>query len=74
MSRIIGTIPITGTLSKVDTNDAYPLISNQDIKGGYKVVKSITERDNIPQSFLEEGLIVYIENTNQEFLWTNNTW
>lgn len=74
MSRITGTVPITGTLSKVDTNDTYPLISNQDIKGGYKVVKSITERDNIPQSFLEEGLIVYIENTNQEFLWTNNAW
>lgn len=46
------------------TEDTYPTHKAKYGQGGYRTVDNITERDEIPSERLEEGMLVYVINDN----------
>ena len=65
MAKIEQTVAITGTLSRIDTNDTYPLINHYDIKGGLRQVADRNELNNISQSYLIDGMLVLLQDTQE---------
>lgn len=74
MSKITGTVSITGQLSRKDTDDNYPLVHQNDIKGGYRILIDESEMSQIPIQYLEDGMKVLISNNDKEFIYKNGGW
>ena len=72
MAKIEQTVAITGTLSRIDTNDTYPLLNHYDIKGGLRQVADRNELNNISQSYLIDGMLFLLQDT-QELVIYNET-
>lgn len=54
----------------------YPLLEDLDIKGGFRVVPTILDRDTIPSAMRKEGMYVYVVSTAliYKLLADLNTW
>ena len=65
MAKIEQTVAITGTLSRIDTNDTYPLLNHYDIKGGLRQVADRNELNNISQSYLIDGMLFLLQDTQE---------
>lgn len=73
MADIKGT-NIASPVAPFTTDDAYPTHYAKYGNGGYKEVATITDRDAIPLSRLEDGCIVYVKADNTEYRWIDNDW
>ena len=75
MAKYIGTVPITGTITPVDTNDKYPLVNVDHIKGGYRSVPTKADLNSIPASHLVNGMLGYVVDENKFYIYsTENGW
>jgi hypothetical protein len=74
VQSIPGTVPVTGPIAPTGTADAYPSHLALYGKGGLRTVASNTERDAIPTERREEGMLVYVTNTDAYWRWENNSW
>ncbi|NLR94853.1 hypothetical protein [Flammeovirga agarivorans] len=51
----------------VHANSDYPIISSEDVQGGYKSVFSTTERDNIPLQKRGYGVLISVKNADNTY-------
>jgi len=76
MSKIKG-VNVSSQIVPYDTSDTYA--THEDIygKGGFKVVQTIAERDDISFSRKKEGMLVYVVNDSTNihaYQWLSNNW
>ena len=74
MSKFVGTVPVTGTITPVDTNDNYPLMDIKHIKGANYTVATYDELLAIPLPRRAEYMKVEVAETNTTYQWVNNDW
>lgn len=74
MSKFVGTIAVTGTITPVDTNDNYPLMDIKHIKGANYTVATYDELLAIPLPRRAEYMKVEVAETNTTYQWVNNDW
>lgn len=60
MTKYSGSIPVTGTVTTTDTQDTYATHLDELGKGGYRVVDTIADRDDISSERRTEGMLVYV--------------
>jgi hypothetical protein len=60
MSKIPGSIPITGFIAPTDSNDKYPTHLDVYGKGGYRTVLDIASLNSISFDRRVEGMLVYV--------------
>lgn len=59
-NNIKNTINVLGEITPLSTEDTYPIVSEQYVKGGYRAVSSILERDNIPMERRKQAMLVHV--------------
>lgn len=74
MSKFVGTVAVTGTITPVDTNDNYPLMDIKHIKGANYTVATYDELLAIPLPRRAEYMKVEVAETNTTYQWVNNDW
>lgn len=74
MSKFVGTVSVTGTITPVDTNDNYPLMDIKHIKGANYTVATYDELLAIPLPRRAEYMKVEVAETNTTYQWVNNDW
>lgn len=62
-----GSIPFSGQIHPTDTSDTYPLLEDTHLKGSYRVVASLAERDSIPAERRKEGMVVFVASEVKEY-------
>ena len=68
-------VNIPSTIVPFTTDDTYPVTEAQYIKGGFRSVRTIIDRDNIPQARREPGMLVYVINEDITYKLNDcNTW
>jgi hypothetical protein len=60
MSQIANSVPVTALIAPTDSADTYPTHAAIYGKGGLRTVSSIAERDAIPVSRREAGMLVFV--------------
>ena len=60
MAQYEGTVPVTGTITPVDTKDEYPIVSSEHIKGGYRPVSTKANLTKIPIAHLVPGSLALV--------------
>lgn len=76
MTELKGTVLASGIVPGT-TEDKFPTHYAEYGKGGFRTVKSITERDNIPEERREEGMLVYVTNDDSKvhtYQYINGEW
>lgn len=74
MAKIDGTIPLSGVIAPLDSNDEYPVTEDIYNKGGHRSVPSILDRDNITALRRKEGMIVFVEADSINYQLVGGTW
>ena len=59
MANIKG-VNIPSTIVPFTTDDDYPVTESQYNKGGYRSVRTLADRNAIPQARRESGMLVYV--------------
>lgn len=67
MSTFKGTVKISGPVSPTSPSDVYASHMALYGQGGFRSVKTIEDRDNIPPLRREEGMKVYVIDTDLEY-------
>jgi len=60
MSKIKGSVNVTGPIAPVDTTDVYPTHNSEYGKGGYREVDTILQRDAITPERRKMGMLVNV--------------
>jgi hypothetical protein len=60
MATIPGSVPLTGFIAPTDDQDTYAVADVNYIKGGYRSVATLIERDAITAARRVEGMAVYV--------------
>ena len=56
-------------------NGTFPLVDSNNLRGGIYTVKTIEERDNIPDERRKSGMLCYVSDESEYYkLENNNTW
>lgn len=66
MAKLSGTV-VVSTVVPTDTQDTHATHEDKYGKGGYRVVGSITDRNNITVPRRKSGMIVYVESEKEEY-------
>ena len=74
MSRIPGTIPLSGVIAPSDDADTYPVTEDIYNKGGHRSVNTLVDRDSIPHDRRKNGMLVYVESTSLTYQLIGNIW
>ena len=68
-------INIPSTIVPFTSDDTYPVTEDQYIKGGFRSVRALADRDNIPLARRSVGMLVYVISEDITYkLNDNNTW
>lgn len=68
MAEIKNTLRISAPISPYNTDDVQPTHEAQWGKGGYRSVKTIVERNLIPDERREIGMVVYVEEDSKVYI------
>lgn len=66
-------IPLSSYLSKASGSIPF-LLKDVDLKGGFRVVADVTERDAIHIGAKTTGMLVYVYGTGEFFQWDGSAW
>ena len=55
-------------------NLKFPIVDSNNVKGGFYQVSSLVDRNEIPNERRKEGMICYVEETDEYYKWINNQW
>jgi hypothetical protein len=68
---IPGTVPVSGIIAPSSTQDTYPVTDPQYGLGGLRTVADLAERDALPVSRRQIGMLVYVTSTNKHYILFN---
>ena len=74
MANIKG-VNVPSTVVPFTTDDTYPIVFDEHIKGGFRSVRTLAERDAIPQARRSVGMFVYVISEDITYKLNDyNTW
>ena len=53
-------VNVPSTIVPFTTDDTYPVVFDEHIKGGFRSVRTLAERNAIPQARRSVGMLVYV--------------
>jgi hypothetical protein len=73
MAQNVGITPVIAPIDTPDSNDTFPTGFANKLKGGYKTVATIAERDAIPLERRSTGDLVKVVETNLIYHWNGTS-
>ena len=74
MSKIPGTVTLSGIIAPSDDQDNYAVTEDTYNKGGHRTVESIAERNDIPIDRRKEGMLVFVRGDGVTYQLINDVW
>jgi len=74
MSKIPGTVTLSGIIAPSDDQDTYAVTEDTYNKGGHRTVETIAERNLIPSLRRKEGMLVFVRGDGITYQLINDVW
>jgi len=74
MSKIPGTVTLSGIIAPSDDQDTYAVTEDTYNKGGHRTVDTIADRNAIPTDRRKEGMLVFVKGDNVTYQLINGLW
>lgn len=68
---IPGTVPVSGIIAPSSSQDTYPVTDPQYGLGGLRTVANLAERDALPTSRRQTGMVVYVTDQAKHYILLN---